>query len=315
MNKKTIWFWVKTLVIAFVITWFLRTFIVESYCIPASSMENTLLEGDQIFVSKFSYGIRLPMTPIAFPLFHDSIPGLNMKSYSRYIQFPYFRLFKRDVERNDVVVFNRQSDGLNIPIDKQKIFISRCLALPGDSLAFENELVYVNGKPLAQSPDLLEPYYHHQKDSKAISGLLSGLNILVRDIETVDTLQVKLLSRYEMFLLQQKLPKNIRMIAIRPKCKLIVPRKGDIIRITEDNYFTYRSIITRSENCNVHFRNDSLWINNKYVENFEFPQDYYWMLPDNRINQLDNETSSFVPEMHIIGKATCRWNRDIQKIY
>ena len=315
MNKKTIWFWVKTLLIALVITWFLRIFIVESYRVPASSMENTLLEGDRIFVSKFSYGIRLPMTPLGFPLFHDSIPNLGMKSYSTFVKFPYFRLFKGDVERNDVVIFNQQGDNLDIPLDKQKISISRCLALPGDSLVFENELVYVNGKPLIQSPDLVEPYYYHQKDNEIINNLLDKLHIPIRNVTTVDSLQVNLLSRYETFLLQQELPKDLRMNAIRPKYKLTVPRKGDVIRITEEDYYIYASIIARNKSCNVHFKNDSLWINDKYVENFEFSQDYYWMLPDNRMNYLDNATISFVPETHIIGKAACRWNRGIQKIY
>lgn len=314
MNQKTIWFWIKTLLIALVIAWFLRTFVIESYRVPASSMENTLLEGDRIFVSKLSYGIRLPMTPLSLPFFHDSIRSLGIKSYSTLVKIPYIRLFKRDVTRNDVVIFNQQGENFNIPIDKQKISISRCLALPGDSLAFENDLVRVNGNLLTQSPNLLEPYFYHQKDNEIIGKASDVLQIPTREAAVVDTLHVRLLSRIEAAMLQQNLPKDVQLNAIRPNYKLVIPKKGDVIRITDDNYYFYWPIITGSERCDARFENDSLWINGGYTEDFKFTQDYYWMLPDNRVNYADDATSAFVSETHIIGKAIYLWNRGIRKI-
>ena len=145
MRKRTVWFWIKTLLIAFFIAWFLRAFIVESYHVPACSMENTLTKGDRIFVSKLSYGIRLPMTILAIPFCQDSIQLFGIKSYSTYYTFPYTRIFRKDVKRNDVVVFNNPTNDFTIPIDKQKISVSRCFALPGDSLVFRDNMVYING--------------------------------------------------------------------------------------------------------------------------------------------------------------------------
>ncbi len=69
-------------------------------------MEKTLLVNDFLFVSKLTYGPRIPNTPIAVPFVHHTIPGLNTKSYSEAIYIPYTRWFAKPVKRNDVVVFN-----------------------------------------------------------------------------------------------------------------------------------------------------------------------------------------------------------------
>ena len=69
-------------------------------------MEKTLLINDFLFVSKFSYGPRIPNTPLSIPFVHNYIPGTGMKSYSTLIQLPYIRWFGSAVKRSDVVVFN-----------------------------------------------------------------------------------------------------------------------------------------------------------------------------------------------------------------
>jgi len=74
--------------------------------IPTPSMEKTLLVNDFLFVSKFSYGPRIPNTPIAMPFVHHTMPVFDMKSYVEWIHIPYTRWFAAPVKRNDVVVFN-----------------------------------------------------------------------------------------------------------------------------------------------------------------------------------------------------------------
>jgi signal peptidase I len=98
--------WIDAAVFAIVAATLIRTFIFEAYTIPTGSMEKTLLVNDFLFVSKLSYGPRIPNTPLAVPFVHHTVPGLNIKSYSEAIKIPYTRWFASPIKRNDVVVFN-----------------------------------------------------------------------------------------------------------------------------------------------------------------------------------------------------------------
>lgn len=98
--------WIDAGVFAIVAATLIRTFVFEAYTIPTGSMEKTLLVNDFLFVSKFSYGPRIPNTPLAVPFVHHTVPVINTKSYSELIHIPYTRWFASPVKRNDVVVFN-----------------------------------------------------------------------------------------------------------------------------------------------------------------------------------------------------------------
>lgn len=98
--------WVDAAVFAVVAATLIRTFVFEAYTIPSGSMEKTLLINDFLFVSKFSYGPRIPNTPLSIPFVHNYIPGTGTKSYSELIKIPYTRWFASPVKRGDVVVFN-----------------------------------------------------------------------------------------------------------------------------------------------------------------------------------------------------------------
>src|SRR5437762_3691767 len=98
--------WFDAAIFAIVAATLIRTFVFEAYTIPSASMEKTLLVNDFLFVSKLSYGPRLPNTPLAIPFVHHTIPGTNARSYSEAIKIPYRRWFASPVKRYDVVVFN-----------------------------------------------------------------------------------------------------------------------------------------------------------------------------------------------------------------
>ena len=175
--------WVDSIVFAVVAASVIRTMFFESYMIPSSSMEKSLLVGDCLFVSKLAYGPRIPNTPLALPLMHHTIPGLNTKSYLDWIELDYHRLPGfGNVKRGDAVVFN-YPDGDTVstyyqsnesyysllrrygrdrvwnskeefgdiiarPIDKKENFIKTCIGLPGEVLSIENAVVHINGKPI-----------------------------------------------------------------------------------------------------------------------------------------------------------------------
>ncbi len=107
-HKKTITReWFDALLFAVIAATIIRTFFLEAFKIPTPSMEKNLLTGDFLFVSKMSYGAKLPNTPISFPFTHNTLPVFNTRSYLEIFTLPYLRLpgFGK-VQRNDVVVFN-----------------------------------------------------------------------------------------------------------------------------------------------------------------------------------------------------------------
>ncbi len=107
-SKPKAWIeWLDAIVFALVAVYFINLFLFQNYKIPTSSLEKTLLVGDHLFVSKVSYGPRLPNTPLAFPLMQNTIPGTSVNSYLEWPNWDYKRLAGfGDVERNDIVVFN-----------------------------------------------------------------------------------------------------------------------------------------------------------------------------------------------------------------
>lgn len=164
--------WVSSILFAIVAATIVHTYFIQPFTIPSSSLEKSLLVGDFLFVSKFHYGARIPMTTIGAPMVHDTIPKLGTKSYLfndnfeerktswiNKLQLPYLRLpaFEK-IDRNEIVVFNQPADTLlNMndfhpdrnyykPIDKKTNLVKRCVAIAGDSLEVRNGYVFINGK-------------------------------------------------------------------------------------------------------------------------------------------------------------------------
>lgn len=154
--------WVDAIAFAVVAATIIRSAFMEAYTIPTPSMERSLLIGDFLFVSKFHYGPRMPMTPLSFPFAHHTLPFTkNSKSYIESLQLPYYRLPGfGSVQRGDDVVFNWPADKLNNrPVDKKENYIKRCIAIPGDTLFINNSEVYIDGK-LQPKPENYLGLYH-----------------------------------------------------------------------------------------------------------------------------------------------------------
>ena len=99
--------WVDALVFALVAVYFINLFFFQNYVIPSSSLEKSLLTGDYLFVSKVSYGPRIPETPLTMPLTQHTLPLVNVKSYVEWPHWDYRRVKGLgNVKINDIVVFN-----------------------------------------------------------------------------------------------------------------------------------------------------------------------------------------------------------------
>ena len=158
---------------ALIVATFVHTYFIQPFVIPSSSLEKSLLIGDFLFVSKFHYGARTPMTPVAAPMVHDSIPMVKKLSYLSKPQLPYFRFPALEkIKNNDIVVFNWPRDTLSNmylpateridkPRDKKTNYVKRCVGIAGDSLQIKDGIVFVNGKELIL-PERAKPQYSYK---------------------------------------------------------------------------------------------------------------------------------------------------------
>jgi len=168
---------VSALLFALVVATLVHTYFIQPFTIPSSSLEKSLLIGDFLFVSKFHYGARTPMTTVAAPMVHDSLPLVKTKSYSTFPQLPSFRFPGiQKIQRNDIVVFNWPMDTVyqffdrsgrraEKPIDKKSNYVKRCVGIPGDSLSIKDGIVFINGKE-SILPERAKPQFMHMVYAK-----------------------------------------------------------------------------------------------------------------------------------------------------
>jgi signal peptidase I len=151
---------VSSIVFAIVAASIVHAYFIQPFVIPTGSLERTLLVGDFLLVSKYHYGARVPMTPIAAPMVHDTLPIVRSKSYLKKPQLPYMRLPGfTSPKRNDKVVFNwpidtvryfRDPSNIRVdkPIDKKSNYVKRCVGIPGDEFSIIDGKIYIDGEPL-----------------------------------------------------------------------------------------------------------------------------------------------------------------------
>src|SRR5690606_33578771 len=200
--KSSLGDWVSSILFAVVAATIVHTYFIQPFTIPSSSLEKSLLVGDFLFVSKMHYGARVPMTTVALPMVHDTIPVVKKKSYlfddhkgssswKNKLQLPYMRFPGfQDIKRNDIVVFNQPADTLlNMndfhpdrnyykPIDKKTNLVKRCVGVAGDSLEIRDGYVYINGKK-NELPDRAQLQFSYEVHVKGnISTYDDALRIL-----------------------------------------------------------------------------------------------------------------------------------------
>ncbi len=356
--------WVDAIIFAVIAASIIRIFIFEAYTIPTSSMEASLLRGDFLFVSKIAYGPRSPMTPIAFPFVHHTLPlTKDTKSFVEWIKLPYFRFpgFS-EVKRNDAVVFNfPDGDTLSLkyqsnvsyytlvrqfgreevlnnpqqygiittrPLDKRENFIKRCIGMPGDQLEIIDKEVYIDEKKL--KPEGTRQFIYQVitdgstfnqralerlgiSDEKSSNG--SGVYYMtlsekqaekigkfgnVKSIELF--LHPKGLADFNLFPYDTAFKWNVDNYG-----PIHIPAEGETIEINSKNISLYKRIIDVFEDNELRIDGDKIFINGKESSTYTFKQNYYWMMGDNRHHSADSRYWGFVPEDHVVGKASFVW--------
>lgn len=331
--------WANSIVFAVVAATLIRWSTVQAFVIPTPSMENSLLVGDYLFVSKFHYGAQTPRTPLQIPLTHQKIWGTEIPAYSSSIQLPTYRFPGiSHVKRGDVVVFNvprkAQSEGIDYPIDLKNNYVKRCVGTPGDVVQVVGRELSVNGQLLAQPPNMKFSYLVTAKDE------INTRNLAKLGLDSDDYYYLGRLDdgkgMYRMFLTKAQLEEVKAVTFVRsviqdymtssgtddgifPSSKytpwngdnygpVVIPKKGMTISVNDSTLAFYSDIIKLDEdNTNVEINDGHLRVNGQNITSYTFKQDYFFMMGDNRNNSLDSRYWGFVPENHVVGKALFIW--------
>jgi signal peptidase I len=320
--------WIDAVAFAVVAATLIRTFFIEAYTIPTSSMEKSLLVGDFLFVSKVNYGARAPITPVSFPFAHNTMPVIGGNSYIEWPNMPYMRLpgFQK-IKNNDVVVFNYPAED-GRPLDKKENYIKRCLGIAGDSLAVINQQVFVNGIA-AENPPKMQFKYFVQTDGTfdekvakrndiTEGGRVSDQGdfelLLTKDAKddllqqswvkkVENTLQAKGAGASYIFPFKESWGWNVDNFGT-----IYIPKAGDNIKLDTITYFIYeRAIRVYENNPTLDMKDNKVYLDGKEITSYTFKQNYYFMMGDNRHNSADSRFWGFVPEDHIVGKALFTW--------
>lgn len=307
----------------------LRIFVLSVYGIPSSSMEGTILPGDQVLVSKLHYGPRMPEKP-------QDIPWYGILFSNSQKRWPEKRLTGTSTyQRHHVMVFERSG--------KPTPYIKRCVGLPGDTLRMTGWHLFINGKRLKPTPGIKHTfavYYNaraklsqwykatsadwrgqdyingknywllgltrEQKqqlsNARFIDSLHPGQNQQDYSIigETGQKHSQYPISTYRKKYYVEKANSSWHKDHFGP---LIIPYKNMQIQLNANTVALYRQAIEQHEGDSIRMEPNGVQINGIPRETYTFAHNYYFMLGDNREASSDSRSWGFVPQNAIIGKA------------
>ena len=214
------------------------------------------------------------------------------------------------------------------PADKRENYIKRCVAISGDSLKIENGQVYINGKPQKEIPGAQYKYLVTIQGNSLNTNAMEKLDITQDDIEGSG-------SRMAILMTSENYKKLDGMKFVTSKERLTyakddhdpnffpsdnqyswnldnfgpiwIPKKGVTIQLNTKNLPLYRRIIGVYEGNDLKVKDGEIYINGAVAKEYTFKMDYFWMMGDNRYNSADSRYWGFVPEDHVVGKASFVW--------
>ena len=319
--RENVWYWVKAILAILI----LRAFVAEPYRIPSESMEDTLLVGDFLIVSKLHWGPRTPAT-LGLPFTPVYLEG---------VEFPQVRLPGfAEPQRGDVVVFNypasvdvvRGEIPDTVPIERRAPYIKRLVAVPGDTMAVFDKVLHVNGRPVPLAPTMKQKWravatgadrpnarqleeMGIEFDGDRVEGgaftsprefYVSATPVEVQALEALPAV-----ARVEPFIADERYVDQTYGANPDHVAPRVVPAAGMTVALTEATLLVYGEAITRHEGRRLARGPDGgFLLDGQPAETYTFVQDYYMAMGDARDNSIDSRFWGFVPHSHLVGKAT-----------
>jgi len=316
--------WIKAFLIAVLILWITKTFLIELTIVRDQKMENTLFKGDIVVINKLCPGPRMPITLISIPFFGNQFPFTTTPSYLNWIELPYLRFNIQNIQRNDILAFNYPLEN-DPPIDKKTVLLKRCIGLPGDTINIHDKKIFINNSFFPDKPTCkyryrissYEPldstFFNRYKIKEYYYVAKPNIYDVYISCATADTIAKNSKIKKVQFLKILNMPKFTKIFPYSPNFAwsldyfgtLIIPQKGNTIKLDTKNIYFYKDIIEKYEHNTLSIENDTNFIiNGIKTKQYQFKYNYYFVLDDNRDLSKDSRYWGFLPESHIIGKAT-----------
>jgi len=304
-----------------------NTYVASLYKVRSTSMQPGFSTGDVVIVDKLRAG---PAIRINNPDRFKRLKGFgNLKLYDVIVfHFPEGDTVLRNRQEDNYYYLKRQyrnksfinkdefSDVVFKPVSKRTRYIKRLIGLPGDTVLFREGKGYINGKELPFLPSEVQRYIIRKKIS---FGKREVILNYARDQFSKDNNIIVELSNHDIekngfseLITKDVLPLNLPDQNVFPFSlsffwnkdnfgPLVVPRKGDTVKLTLNDLPLYSRIITAYEGNELEVKDDKIFINGKEARTYTFKMNYYWVMGDNRPHSFDSRYWGFVPDNHIIG--------------
>jgi signal peptidase I len=211
------------------------------------------------------------------------------------------------LNRNEIILFKSP---LRRDRDHTPLIVSRCVALPGDTVRVGSAGYTINGVLYPRPPQSLASYTIAREIREPFVKLLAKMNIPVREPQEPGKTPVFILTSFEEYQIREEMSEKVNKLFVKEKVEnymLVVPRKGETYSLNQGFLTAGREAILAESAQEIMFPDKQLSPDGKDMQTFTFRKDYYWALSDNTEDAVDSRHVGFIPADHIIGKVWFRW--------